>query len=55
MGCGVKGKCLPYEKHVLSTSIKCEHHKAIYLFHVILFSLEQKKICSKHMRRLVRE
>ena len=55
MGCGVKGKCLPYEKHVSSTSIKCEHLKAIYLFHVTLFSLEQKEICSKRMRRLGRE
>ena len=46
-------------KHVPSTSVRCEHRKAIYLFQVtpcsscgtILF--RTKPICSKRMRRLV--
>ena len=46
-GWGGKGLCVPYVKHVLSTSVECEHQKAIYLFQVtpallvVPFFLEQ--------------
>ena len=33
-GCGCKGPCIPHLKHVTSTSVWCEHRKAMYLFHV---------------------
>ena len=53
------GPCVPYIKHVPSTSVKCELRKAIYLLLVtpcspcgtILFGT--KPICSKRMRRFV--
>jgi len=51
--------CTLYVKHVPSLSVRCEYHKAIYLFQLtpcsacgtILFST--KLICSKCVRRLV--
>ena len=57
-GWGGKGTGVPYIKHV-STSVKGEHPKALYLFQAahcfpcgtILF--RTKPICSKCMRRLV--
>ena len=29
-----RATCLPYTKHVPSTSVRCEHRKAIYLFQI---------------------